>query len=276
MFTHVWQARFATEAGNQFTRLVAQPDIIARFFKYANKVDSHNHSRQGILRMEKAWVTLDGNQRIFTSLFSQTIVDAWKTMTRQVGQEHPFSSMGVKDFAGVFCREVLCVKEWDNPTIDLDDTQLYDGDDEMHQDTVEAPASPEGAPPQLQRSPRASADSVRVLVVPPAGAPRVPEDFAKQHPWASFTKHANGKMERANCKFCNKAFKIQNKANGYCYRCGKSVAVCGNGTGNGGKSRYCAYAHLCEQYINTGVAPEQFRAHYKTWLKTWSQKKKKK
>ena len=61
-----YEARFPDKYGNLCVRHVARPDCVSNFFKYSNKVDLHNKSRQFDLALEK-----NGSLRILTFAYSQ-------------------------------------------------------------------------------------------------------------------------------------------------------------------------------------------------------------
>ena len=44
-------ARFTDDFGNVKSRKVERPDCISQYFRSANRIDWHNHLRQGILRL---------------------------------------------------------------------------------------------------------------------------------------------------------------------------------------------------------------------------------
>ena len=80
-------AKWKDENGNTIRKFVKRPDVIARYFSQSNKVDMHNHARQGELQLEKAWITTNGFFRVATTLFSLTVTDCWRAYRTQA-QEH--------------------------------------------------------------------------------------------------------------------------------------------------------------------------------------------
>ena len=73
-----YEARFPNRYGNLCIHHVACPKCISLFFKYSNKVDLHNQSRQFDLALEKKWVTTNPYFRLFTTEVGCTVIDAWK------------------------------------------------------------------------------------------------------------------------------------------------------------------------------------------------------
>ena len=69
--------------GNIDVRYVPRPQVVSRYFNESNCIDMHNQLRQDGLRLEKKWITQDGNFRIVTGVIGMTVVD-----TMKLGQYH--------------------------------------------------------------------------------------------------------------------------------------------------------------------------------------------
>jgi hypothetical protein len=52
--------------------------FVKQFFSVFSNIDIHNHLRQGILRVAKVFVTNEWWKRVFQTLFSTTVVDAFR------------------------------------------------------------------------------------------------------------------------------------------------------------------------------------------------------
>ena len=76
-------ARFRDQHGNAMTRKVPRPAIISKYFGRSNVIDTHNHLRQFLLRLEKYWVTHSGWFRIDTTLIGMTVTDCYLLLRRQ-------------------------------------------------------------------------------------------------------------------------------------------------------------------------------------------------
>ena len=76
-------ARFRDQHGNAMTREVPRPAIISKYFGRSNVIDTHNHLRQFLLRLEKYWVTHSGWFRIDTTLIGMTVTDCYLLLRRQ-------------------------------------------------------------------------------------------------------------------------------------------------------------------------------------------------
>lgn len=50
-----------------------RPSAISRYYYRSNVVDRHDQERQGVLKLEKSWVTHNGWFRLFTTLFEITV-----------------------------------------------------------------------------------------------------------------------------------------------------------------------------------------------------------
>ena len=99
-------ARFTDEFGNVKSRRVERPDCISQYFKCANKIDRHNHLRQGILRLEQYWRTVDPWFCIATTVFGMTVSDCYGGMRFHL-QAEPFSSFTIEDFADMLANDLL-------------------------------------------------------------------------------------------------------------------------------------------------------------------------
>jgi hypothetical protein len=71
-------ARFPDINGNVAQRSVPRPDVISKYFKDSNAIDSHNQARQSEIALEKHWITHTGWFRIATTLIGMTVTDCWR------------------------------------------------------------------------------------------------------------------------------------------------------------------------------------------------------
>ena len=113
-------ARWKDEHGNTVRKFVKRPDVIANYFHHSNRVDTHNHARQGELQLEKAWITTDGFFRIATTLFGLTITDAWLAYKHHLHPRHRHKRITIVDFASLLAKDLLENKM--NRTIPCPDT----------------------------------------------------------------------------------------------------------------------------------------------------------
>ena len=58
-----------------------RPDVISKFFRDSNSIDSGNHGRQAELGLEKKWVTHDAYFRLSTTFIGINVTDTWHLMT---------------------------------------------------------------------------------------------------------------------------------------------------------------------------------------------------
>ena len=79
--------------------------FISNFFKYSNKVDLHNQSRQFDLALKKKWVTHNPYFRLFTTEVGSTVIDSWKVFknNHRDGGKPP----SVVEFADIMAHEML-------------------------------------------------------------------------------------------------------------------------------------------------------------------------
>ena len=56
---------------------IPRPQAIMDFFEAFSKIDVHDHIRQGILEMERFWMTKHWYLRIFQTVFAVTVVNCY-------------------------------------------------------------------------------------------------------------------------------------------------------------------------------------------------------
>ena len=92
-------AKFNDGAGNVCERSVPRPAVLSKYFSKCNGIDSHNQGRQGILALEKRWVTQDPWFRMATTLFGMTVTDCWKAYTYALPDQHPKKHIKLVEFS---------------------------------------------------------------------------------------------------------------------------------------------------------------------------------
>ncbi|CAB9505655.1 hypothetical protein SEMRO_238_G095700.1 [Seminavis robusta] len=112
-------AKFADSIGNVCYREVDRPKIISDYFIRSNVIDSHNHARQGELKMEKRWVTQDCWFRLDTTLIGMTVTDCWRAFRHHVADAKA-KEMSVVSFADRVASD--CLRNKFPDTIDADTT----------------------------------------------------------------------------------------------------------------------------------------------------------
>ena len=91
--------RWADEHMNLYTREVARPALISRYFKDSPKVGNHNQSRQHDLALEELWLTQDCWFRLHITLHGILATDVWKLVKYHVAQGHKLKNMSINDFS---------------------------------------------------------------------------------------------------------------------------------------------------------------------------------
>eukprot|EP00978_Attheya_sp_CCMP212_P038794 scaffold195902_cov98-Attheya_sp.AAC.1 len=102
-----YEARWTDKHRNTHCRLIARPSVISGYFIRSNCIDKHNHTRQGELKLEKKWVTMDGYFRIFTTVLGITVIDSWKAYQHHIHARNTDKNMLVLDFAERLSNEML-------------------------------------------------------------------------------------------------------------------------------------------------------------------------
>ena len=96
-------AKYTDLHQNRVERKNFRPSLLAEYFEDANKVDTHNHARQGELRLEKCWLTQDCWFRIATTFIGMTVTDAWKAFKYHLGQDN----ISIRTFADRLAKELI-------------------------------------------------------------------------------------------------------------------------------------------------------------------------
>jgi hypothetical protein len=102
-----YRAKWIGDNGEKFSKNVSRPDIIARYFGNCNVIDKHNHARQGILGMERQWVTLNGFFRFCTTMIAMTVTDCWKAYKFHLQGNHRLKNVSILKFADMLVFDLL-------------------------------------------------------------------------------------------------------------------------------------------------------------------------
>jgi hypothetical protein len=129
-----YQAKFSDSVGNVCVRDVVRPAIIADYFSDSNIIDSHNHVRQGELKLEKHWVTKDCWFRLDTTLIGMTVTDAWKALTHGTADKK-LQSLSIIQFADRIAYDCINNKRPNDAPTSLA-LHLEIADDTNHPSTV--------------------------------------------------------------------------------------------------------------------------------------------
>jgi hypothetical protein len=88
---------------------IPRPQAIMDFFEAFSKIDVHDHIRQGILEMERFWMTKHWYLRIFQTVFAVTVVNSylgfrWESIRSGVAED---TIIGFEDFAGRLAYQMI-------------------------------------------------------------------------------------------------------------------------------------------------------------------------
>lgn len=162
-----YKARWRDSHGNQHSRAIKRPDLLARYFEGSNLIDSHNHARQYELRLEKHWVTTNCWFRLVTTLIGMTVVDCWKSlrhaMRNQVIVKLGFPEMSVTEFADSLAFELLHQKFDESIPVPTALSPLESGVAGDEDNSSDASTETEESRQGTRRSPRLLKKSRRAL-----------------------------------------------------------------------------------------------------------------
>ena len=96
-----YEAKWQDLNGGKCIKYVPRPSVCADYFLQCNVIDNINQSRQFDLRLEKHWITNNGFFRIATTLFGQTVTDAWNGYQHHLGSSHYHKGQTIVDFLSI-------------------------------------------------------------------------------------------------------------------------------------------------------------------------------
>lgn len=91
-------ARFNDVNSNVAERPVSRPPVLSRYFSKCNGIDAHNQGQQGILALEKQWLTKDPWFRLATTLFGMVVTNCWKAYRHALPNQHPKKHVKLVEF----------------------------------------------------------------------------------------------------------------------------------------------------------------------------------
>ena len=91
-------ATFNDSHGNSVNRKVPRPVAISRFFARSSAIDAHNHMRQKLLALEKAWITQNPWFRFTTTLVGITVIDSYLVVRSTVHDKHSLGGLTVSEY----------------------------------------------------------------------------------------------------------------------------------------------------------------------------------
>jgi len=91
-----YECRYPDKYGNTKVRRVVRPALISKYFEVSDIIDSNNHARQYLLRLEKLWKTKNPWFRFNTTMLGISVTDNWRLVQHHVSQS--FDKMTVKDY----------------------------------------------------------------------------------------------------------------------------------------------------------------------------------
>lgn len=266
------------------TREVPRPAVVSSYFLSSNVIDSHNQVRQGELRYEKHWGTIDPWQRLCTTIvFGQTVTDAWMLARCCVSSSHRCRKISSTDFAAKVAKDLhfypfsneveqgvdipfnidlnvsdnTLLSPLTNATMNSDTTFSFTGVANSLQ-TVES---------EVQKFP--SPSTYKVVSVP-LNAPLIPQEFLCLHPMASFPKKHGSRAKRLACSDPECSGRTQF----YCIQCKKSFC---DDFASKTNERCCFYNHICNAYSRNTTTFKDFnlRMIFNSELLEWKLKRQK-
>ena len=99
----MYKTWFEDDYGNAMCKDLPRPEIVHAFYDLAPLVDEHNQQRQGILGLERKWLTKNCWSRLNTTVLGQSVVDlqryvrAMRKIERKDNMTRPWMEMEWKD-----------------------------------------------------------------------------------------------------------------------------------------------------------------------------------
>jgi hypothetical protein len=269
-----YYAKFPDEYNNVASRAIDRPFIISEYFTSSNCIDAHNHIRQGVLKLEKHWVTQQCWYRIFTTMLGINLTDAWKAHHHGLGDEKRHKNMKVKKFADLvalqifeypWCMEVNKPRDLAPLDVVMDVTG---GPPSLVSTSTSADCSVVSEVTTGTPLSNASINTnITTTVSVPPFAPKIPERFRREHQQKKNNYIAATKrFHRRECsvKECHSQSSV------VCVPCGNKP-FCMDKVSDSLKAttKCCFYAHICEHFVNSDeiMDDDPFIAAYKSWNK---------
>jgi hypothetical protein len=102
-----YEAKFPDSHGNLRSRSVPRAELISTFYSGSNAIDSHNHLRQYVLAIEKAWRSQDAFFRLQCTVIGMTVVDTYKLAQYHLPPCHVMHSTALVDFSRKLAYELV-------------------------------------------------------------------------------------------------------------------------------------------------------------------------
>ena len=136
-----YEAKWKREDGSSAVKYVFRPAFASDFFESSNVIDSNNHCRQSILRLEKIWVTRDGYYRIHTTIFGIDVVDTHKTYRHHLSKFHYHKNLGLLEFVAFLAYDLIHSTRTKEALIPNDSfsLQMVEGEVVVHEELVNEP-----------------------------------------------------------------------------------------------------------------------------------------
>ena len=100
-------AKWKDAFGASRVKYVYRPGFASDYFETSNRVDSHNHLRQNVLKLEKVWVTRCGWFRLHTTILGIDVVDTFKTYVHHLTPHHRHSGLTLLKFVGFLANDLI-------------------------------------------------------------------------------------------------------------------------------------------------------------------------
>jgi hypothetical protein len=102
-----YEARWKDDNGNMAMREIFRPSCVSNYFEHSNTIDTHNHLRQGILKLEKHWITQSIWQRLPITVIGMTVVDSMKALKHHVHLNNRYKNMTMEQFTEILAYQLL-------------------------------------------------------------------------------------------------------------------------------------------------------------------------
>eukprot|EP00937_MAST-01D_sp_MAST-1D-sp2_P003925 g3925.t1 len=89
--------------GSRCIKLVPRPGLVSDYYAHANMIDIHNHIRQGLIRLEKAWKAKSPWPRLWSTAFGCMLTTAYRLRQSVPGQQN----LSVSEFLNATSQSLL-------------------------------------------------------------------------------------------------------------------------------------------------------------------------
>ena len=116
-----YHSKYVSDEHNNYkTREVLRPQICSTYYNATPFIDIHNQSRQGFLRLEDHWRTINGFLQGITTILSKPVTDCYFISNYSFPSKYECANLEATQFANALAYQLSCY-----PFLDASDFGSY-------------------------------------------------------------------------------------------------------------------------------------------------------